>query len=163
MLYETQSWLHRPCITRQRYAWHPLAGGGAKLTLTFDPVAQNRWSSSSHHPQVNSHVKFESDRTKTAACIVPTRFHTQSTKVDLDLWNCDPKPIGSLLSSCTTYMWSLKEIGLKCSLYRANKVFFIQNTKGDLDLWPCDPKSIWFLFSSCTTYMWSLKVLGLKL
>ena len=53
--------------------WHPLAGGGGgggKVDHDIDPVAQNRSSSSSHHSQVNLHVKFESDRTKTAVCIM---------------------------------------------------------------------------------------------
>ena len=50
---------------------------------------------------------------KTAVCIMSTRFHTPSTKDDLDLWTCDPKSIGFLFPSCTTYMWSLKVIKLK--------------------------------------------------
>ena len=55
----------------------------------------------------NFHVKFESDRTKTAVCIVPTMFYTQSTNIDLALWPRDAKSIGFLLSSSTTYMWRL--------------------------------------------------------
>ena len=31
----------------------------------------------------NLHVKFESDRSKTVVCIMPTRFYTQSANVDL--------------------------------------------------------------------------------
>ena len=58
----------------------------------------------------NLHVKFESDWSKTVVAIVPTRPCTQSAKVDLDLWPGDPKLIGFLLSSSTTYMWNLKVI-----------------------------------------------------
>ena len=39
-----------------------------------------------------------------------TRFHRQSPKDDLDLWSGDSQSIGFLLSSSTTYMWSLKAI-----------------------------------------------------
>ena len=60
----------------------------------------------------NLHVKFESDWAKTIVCIVSTRSYTQRTKDDLDLWPHDPKSIQFLLSSSTTYMWSLKVIGL---------------------------------------------------
>ena len=60
----------------------------------------------------NIHVKSESDWAKTIVCIVSTRSYTQSAKDDLDLWPHDPKSIGFLLSSSTTYMWSLKVIGL---------------------------------------------------
>ena len=62
---------------------------------------------------VNVHVKFESDWPKTVDSIVSTRSYTQSAKVDFDLWPRDPKSIGFLLSSSTTYMWSLKVIGQK--------------------------------------------------
>ena len=55
-------------------------------------------------PIHNLHVKFESDGAKTVVAIVPTRSYTQSAKVDLDLWSLDPKSIGLLLSSSTTYM-----------------------------------------------------------
>ena len=41
-------------------------------------------------------------------CIMPTRFDTQSDKVDLELWPRDPKSIGFLLSSSTMCMWRLK-------------------------------------------------------
>ena len=61
----------------------------------------------------NLHVKSESDWAKTIVCIVSTTSYTQSAKDDLDLWPHDPKSIGFLLSSSTTYMWSLKVIGLK--------------------------------------------------
>ena len=52
----------------------------------------------------NLHVKFESDRSKTVVAVMSTRSHTQSATVDLDLdlWPCDPKSIGFLLSSSTT-------------------------------------------------------------
>ena len=61
----------------------------------------------------NLHMKSESDWAKTGVGIVSTRSYTQSAKVDIDLWYCDLKLIGSLLSSSTTYMWSLKVIGQK--------------------------------------------------
>ena len=61
----------------------------------------------------NSHAKFESDWAKTVVCIMPTRSYTHSAEVDLNLWLRDPKSIGFLLSSSTTYMWSLKLIGQK--------------------------------------------------
>ena len=96
--------------TRQRKAWHPLAGGKVDLDLlSRDP--RSLWVP----PLIihNLHVKFESDWAKTAVCIVSTRSYTQSAKVDLDLWPRDPKSIGFLLSSSTTYMWSLKVIGQK--------------------------------------------------
>ena len=60
----------------------------------------------------NLHVKIERDWTKTAVCIMPTRFYKQSTKGDLDFWPRDPKSIGFTFSLSTTYMWSLKVIGL---------------------------------------------------
>ena len=60
----------------------------------------------------NLHVKSESDWAKTIVCIVSTRSYIQSAKDDLDLWPHDPKSIGFLLSSSTTYMWSLKVIWL---------------------------------------------------
>ena len=41
-------------------------------------------------------LKFEKDWAKTVVCIVPTKFHMQSPKVDLVLW---PRSIGSLLLS----------------------------------------------------------------
>ena len=61
----------------------------------------------------NLYVKFESDWAITVVCILSTRSYSQSAKVDLDLWPCDPKSIGFLLSSSTTYMWSMKVIGQK--------------------------------------------------
>ena len=61
----------------------------------------------------NLPVKFESDWAKIVVSIVSTRSYTLSAEVDLDLWPCDPKSIGFLLSSSTTYMWSLKVIGQK--------------------------------------------------
>ena len=59
----------------------------------------------------NSHVKFGSDQAKTLACINSARFHKQSPNADLR--PDDPKSIGFLLSSSTTYLWSLKVIGPK--------------------------------------------------
>ena len=70
----------------------------------------------------NLHVKFESDWAKTVVAIVSTRSYTQSAKVDLDLWPRDPKSIGFLLSSSTTYMWSWKWLGNNLSRYRVHKV-----------------------------------------
>ena len=49
---------------------------------------------------------------KTVVYIVPTRLYRQC-KFDLDLSPCDPKSIGFLLSSWTTYMWSLKLVWQK--------------------------------------------------
>ena len=84
---------------------------GAKLTLTYNPWPKiNRVSPLIIH---NLHVKFESDWAKTVVSIVSTRSYTRSAKVDLDLWPHDPKLIGFLLSSSTTYMWNLKVIGQK--------------------------------------------------
>ena len=82
------------------------------------------------------HVKSESDWAKTVVCIVSTRSYTQSAKVDLHLWPRDPKSIGFLLASSTTYMWSLKVIRQKTSLYTANKVLF---TKCQSWPWPLTP------------------------
>ena len=74
------------------------------------------------------HVKFESDWAKTVVAIVSTRSFTQSDKVDLDLWPCDPKSIGFLFSSSTTYgtceVW--KWLGKNCSLYRVHKDFYTE-------------------------------------
>ena len=61
----------------------------------------------------NLYLKFESDWAKSLVCIVPTSFYWTSVKFDLDLWPREPKSIGFLLSSGTTYMWSLKVIGQK--------------------------------------------------
>ena len=61
----------------------------------------------------NLHLKFASDRSKTVACIMPTRFHTQSAKDDINLWPRDSKSIRFPLSSSTIYIWSLKTIGLQ--------------------------------------------------
>ena len=96
--------------TRQRKAWHPLAGGQSW------PWPMNPWPKINRGPLLiihNLHVKFESDWAKTVVAIVSTRSYTQSATVDLDLWPRDPKSIGFLLSSSTTYMWSLKVIGQK--------------------------------------------------
>ena len=94
--------------TRQRKAWHPLAWGQSR------PWPMNQWPKINRGPPLiihNLHVKFESDWAKTVVAIVSTRFYTKSATVDLDLWPCDQKIIVFLLSSCTTYMWSLKVIG----------------------------------------------------
>ena len=96
--------------TRQRKAWHPLAGGQSW------PWSMTPWPKINRVPpliMVNVHVKFESDWAKTEVGIVSTRSYTQSAKVDLDLWPRDPKSIGFLLSSWWMCMWSLKVIGQK--------------------------------------------------
>ena len=84
----------------------------------------------------NLHVNFESDWTNTVVCIVSTRFYTQSAKVDLDLWPCDPKSIVYLLSTSTTYIWSLKVIGLKLQSVSCLKGFVLKMPKLTLT---CDP------------------------
>ena len=60
----------------------------------------------------NLHVKFDNDWVKTLACIVPKMF-LDSAKFEIDLWPRDPKSIGLLLLSWTTYMWSLQVIRKK--------------------------------------------------
>ena len=100
----------RPRKTRQRKAWHPLAGGQSP------PWPMTPWPKIDRGPPLiihNLHVKFESDWAKTVVAIMSTRSYTQSAIVDLDLWPCDPKSIWFLLLSFTTYMWSLKVIGQK--------------------------------------------------
>ena len=87
--------------TRQRKAWHPLAGGQSW------PWSMTPWPKINRVPpliMVNVHVKFESNWIKTEVAIVSTRSYTQSAKVDHDLWPRDPNSIGFLLSSSTTYM-----------------------------------------------------------
>ena len=90
----------------------------------------------------NLHVKSESDWAKTVVCIVSTRSYTQSAKVDLHLKSLfyilprDPKSIGFLLASSTTYMWSLEVIRQKTSLYPAHKVLY---TKCQRWPWPLTP------------------------
>ena len=79
------------------------------------PLPMTPWPKINRVPPLiihNLHVKSESDWAKTIVCIMSTRSYTQSAKDDLDLWPNDPKSIGFLLSSSTTYMWSLKVIGL---------------------------------------------------
>ena len=61
----------------------------------------------------NLHVKSESDWAKSVVDIVSTSSYTQSSEVDFDLWSRDPKSKDALLSSTTTYMWSLKVIDQK--------------------------------------------------
>ena len=74
----------------------------------------------------NLHVKSESDWAKTIVCIVSTRSYTQSAKDDLDLRPHDPKSIGFLHSSSTTYMEVWKWLGYKCSLYHVHNVLYIE-------------------------------------
>ena len=108
----------------------------AKLTLTLDPVTQNH-----RVPPLiihNLHVKFESDWAKTVVAIVPTRSFTSSAKVDLELWPRNPKSIGFLPSSSTTYMWSLRVIGQNCSRYCVHNVLYTecQSWPWPLTPWP---------------------------
>ena len=49
----------------------------------------------------------------TKFCIGREELINVNKLLDLDLWPCDPKSIGFLISSFTTYMWSLKVIGQK--------------------------------------------------
>ena len=73
------------------------------MTLTYDSMIKiNRVPPLIIH---NLHVKSERDWAQTIVCIVSTRSYTQSAKDDLDLWPHDPKSIGFLLSSSTTYMF----------------------------------------------------------
>ena len=92
------------------------------------------------------------------------KAYTQSAKVDLDFWPCDPKSIGFLLSFIIHNLHVKFESDwtktLVCILPTNS---YTQSAEVDLDIWNCDPKSIGFLFSSSKTYMWSLKVIGLKL
>ena len=79
------------------------------------PWIMTQWPKSNRVPPLiihNLHVKSECDWAKTIVCIVFTRSYTLSAKDDLDLWPHDPKSIGFLLSSSTTYRWSLKVIEL---------------------------------------------------
>ena len=107
----------------------------------------------------NLHVKFESDQTKTAVYIVPTRFYTQSTKGDLDLW--------SKINRVPLLIMNKPHV--KFEIHQSKTVacmdptrLYTQSTKVDIDLWPRDPKLIGLLFSS-TTYMWSLKAISLEM
>ena len=113
------------------------------------------WSKINRVPPLiisNLHVKFESDWAKTIDCIVSTRSHTQSAKVDL--WPRDPKSIGFLLSSSTTHHnVKFESDWAKIVVYILPTRSYRQSAKVDLDLWSCDPKSIGFLLSSSSTYM----------
>ena len=107
----------------------PRKGGGGKVDLDRDPKSIGFLLH-------RLHVKSESDWAKTVVCIVSTRSYTQSAKVDFYLWLRDPKSIGFLLTSSTTYMWSLEVIRQKTSLYPAHKVLF---TKCQSWPWPLTP------------------------
>ena len=132
---------HITSWTRQRKAWHPLAGGKSWPRHLMSWHKMNRVS-----PLIinNLHMKLESDGAKTLACKLPKRFHKQSPKIDLDLWSGDSKSIEFLLLSSTTYMWNLKAIEqtLACIV---PTVFHRQSAK--LDLLPCDQKLIGLLLS----------------
>ena len=74
-----------------------------RLTLTFNltpyqsPLVTN-----------NLFVQFQSDWAKTEVCIKLAMVHRRITKGNLNLWLCDQKSIGFLLSWWWTYVWSLK-------------------------------------------------------
>ena len=125
--------------TRQRKAWHSLAGGGGQS-----------WPQLTLWPKIrrvslliinNLHTK-RLDKN----CSL---YHTHKQSPKVDLWHNGPKSIGFLLSSSTTCMRSLKVIGQKL-LSVSCPQGFIHSVKVDLDLWPRDPKSIGFLLSSLT-------------
>ena len=102
MKYESD-WSKTGCIVPTHFIYRV-----PKLTLTFDPWPKNNRIL----PLIiyNLHAKFVK---KTVVCIMPSRFYKQSAKVDFDLWPCNPKPKGFLLSSSTMCMGSLKVIGQK--------------------------------------------------
>ena len=78
----------------------PLQGGNVDLDLwTHDPKSKGVSPLIIH----NLHVKFESDSAKNIVCIVSILSYTQIATNDL--WPNDPKSIGFLLSSSTTYMF----------------------------------------------------------
>ena len=146
-------------LTRQRKAWHPLAGGQSW------PWSMTPWPKINRVPPLiihNLHVKFESDWAKTEVAIVSTRSYTQSAKVDLDLWPCDPKSIGSSSHHPQLTCEVLKWFGKNWSRYCVHKVLY---TKCQSWPWPLTPwpKINRFLLSSSTTYMWSFKVIWQKL
>ena len=128
--------------------------------LTFDP-----WSKINRVPPLitnNLHLKFASDRAKTAACIMPTRFHTQSAKVYLILWPRDSKSI-RYVPALIIHNLHMKFENDRTAVCIVSTKFYIQSAKVDLDLWPCDTKSIEFLLSLSTVYIWSWKVIWIKL
>ena len=65
---------------------------------------------SSYTTDLNS---FEMIGHKTEVGIIPKMFHWQSAKGNLNLWLCDQKSVGFLLSWWCTYVWNLKVIGQK--------------------------------------------------
>ena len=99
-------------------------------------------------------LKFESDLTRTVVCIVPTRFNSQSAKVEIDLWFPQPKinRVPTLINYNSNV--NLKVIGQKMwSVSCPQCLFYRQRAKVDVDLWPHYPKSIDFLLLLWTTYM----------
>ena len=93
-LEQTGKGTYRPCIlqnktiTRQRKAWHPLAGG------QIWPWPMTQWPKINRGPPLiihNLHAKFESDWAKIVVAIVSTGSYTQSAIVDLNLWPCNRK------------------------------------------------------------------------
>ena len=89
---------------------------------------------------------------------MPSRFYKQSAKVDFDLWPCNPKPKGFLLSSSTMCMGSLKVIGQKLYSVSCPQGFKHRVPKLTLTF---DLKSIGFppspSTSACEVWRWSGK------
>ena len=118
---------------------------GAKLTFTYHPVIQNLQGFYPNHQEPTYGVWKWLDINcslycahKTLYIVIVTISYTQwqSAKIDLDLWPHYPKSIGFLLSSSTTYMWSLKVIGQKIGLYPAHKILYTECQSWP---WPLTP------------------------
>ena len=79
----------------------------------------------------------------------------------------NPKSIGFLLSSSSTYMWGLIVIGQNLQSVSCPQGFIDKVPMLTLTFDPVaqnlDPKLIGFLLSLWTTYMWSLIVIEQKL
>ena len=93
---------------------------GAKVDCNIGPH-DPKWIRPLLSSSKNLHMKFESQRAKTVACTVPTRFHRQSPKVGLGVW---PPWLGQNgvppLQQLTNNFW--KWSGKYCSLDCAHKV-----------------------------------------
>ena len=119
-----------PKTTRQRKAWHPLAGGQSW------PWSMTPWPKINRVPpliMVNVHVKFESDWAKTEVAIVSTR-----SKLTLTF---DPVTQNQLGSSshhgeCACEVW--KWLGKNWSRYCVHKVLYTecQSWPWPLTPWP---------------------------
>ena len=130
--------------TRQRKAWHPLASGRGGGGGQSGPGHLTQW------PNLNNLImKSECEWTKTVSCTVPTTFHMQRQKVDIDLWLGDSKSKSKL--SSTTYKF--ESDCAKTVVCIVSIRFYSQTAKVDPDLWPRDPKPKRFLLSSPTTYI----------